>query len=93
MMTLEKLRKEIEGLNSEIIALLAKRRRLTLKIAEIKRKENLPIFDPIRESDQRKVIEEVARKSGLDPKTVFSLFDDFIAYCKQEMEHHWESSR
>jgi len=90
-MELEKMRAQIEGLNDEIIALLAKRKALTLKIAELKKKEKMPIYDPVREERQRTAISIKAQANNLNPEAVVSFFDNFVAYCRQEMENHWES--
>lgn len=90
-MELEALRKEIEKLNEEIIVLLGKRKALTLKVAKVKKENNLPIYDPSRESEQSKKIAEIAKKNQLDPKEIVELFDCFVAYCRKEMENHWES--
>ncbi|MCB1085328.1 MAG: chorismate mutase [Chlamydiia bacterium] len=91
-MELEDLRKEIDRLNQEIIFLLSKRKEVTLKIAQVKKEQDLPILDEEREKKQRLRIETLARKQGLNPQVIATLFEDFITYCREEMESSWESS-
>ena len=71
-MELEKMREQIEGINGEIITLLAKRKALTLKISELKKKEKMPTYDPVREKKQRMAISIKARANNLNQEAVLS---------------------
>ncbi|MEG1551857.1 MAG: prephenate dehydratase domain-containing protein, partial [Oscillospiraceae bacterium] len=54
-------RNSINGIDDEIISLFKKRMAISLKIAEYKKQNNLPILDKARE---RELLKSVAEKSG-----------------------------
>lgn len=87
-MELEVLRMELDALNEEIIALLAKRRAVTKRVALLKQKENLPIYDGKRERIQANRVRELAKMYSLDPDVVDELFTMYVAYCRQEMSQN-----
>ncbi len=53
--------------------------------------EKMPIYDLVREERQRKAISIKAQANNFNPEAVISFFDNFVAYCRQEMENYWES--
>lgn len=85
-MNLETLRKEMDGINEELIALFAKRLELAKKIAKYKGENNLPIYDEQREKLQGELIQELAKEHGLRPELTLQLFATFIEYCRKEMQ-------
>jgi len=89
-MELEHLREKLDAINEEIIALLAKRRSVTKQVAELKKKENLPVLDEKRERLQIDKVREIAKKHALDPEIIEKLFDLFVAYCRREMAKDME---
>lgn len=84
-MELEELRTELDALNEEIVCLLAKRRQVTKQVAQLKKREKLPVFDGNREKLQSEKVRGMARKFGIDPDVVEKLFEIYVAYCRQEM--------
>lgn len=60
-MSMDKLRKQIDEIDEEILTLIAKRMQKAKKIGEIKRTKGLRIKDNERE---REVIEKWKRKAG-----------------------------
>ncbi|MEG1846402.1 MAG: prephenate dehydratase domain-containing protein, partial [Oscillospiraceae bacterium] len=60
-MDINDFRNSINGIDDEIISLFKKRMAISLKIAEYKKQNNLPILDKARE---RELLKSVAEKSG-----------------------------
>ena len=51
-MTLTELRLEIDRIDSELVSLFSERMDISAKVAEYKKEHNLPVFDPVRESEK-----------------------------------------
>lgn len=85
-MGLEELRKNIDSIDNKIIELLAKRKDLIKKIAEIKKELNKPVIDQEREQQVIKRIMEKAKESGLDRKFVTSLYNIILENSRNEQE-------
>ena len=51
-MTLDELRSEIDRIDSEMIRLFSTRMDVSAKIAEYKKENSLPVYDPMRESEK-----------------------------------------
>ena len=62
-MELHNLRKEIDAIDEELVALFAKRMDVSARIAGVKKEKSLPIFVPARE---REKLSDVAAKAGPD---------------------------
>ena len=60
-MELNELRKEIDAIDDELVALFARRMEVSAKIAGVKKEKSLPIFVPTRE---REKLADVACKAG-----------------------------
>lgn len=60
-MNLEEIRKKIDFLDENITKLLVERMEITKQVAEFKKENNLPIFQPERE---QKVLEKVSALAG-----------------------------
>lgn len=60
-MSLENVRKEIDKIDSELVSLLKERMLCSLKVAEIKREQHLPILNEKREQE---IIDFVTEKGG-----------------------------
>lgn len=84
-MNLDDLRKRIDEINAEIIALLSKRLAITAQIAKVKKEQGLPVFDPAREAEQRTRLHELAKKQGLSPSVIEEMFNLFVDYSKTQM--------
>jgi chorismate mutase len=83
---LEHLRQRIDELNAEIIALFAKRLQVTKEIAKVKKQQNLPVFDPDREEQQRQQLRELAHRHDLSPIVIEEIFALFVDYSKLNMK-------
>ncbi len=78
---LQDLRKELDELDKEWIALLAKRFAVTEKVGQYKKAHDLPPVDITREEAQFERISELARQHGLDEvfaKNVLRLIIDLV---------------
>jgi chorismate mutase len=73
---IEKLRREIDRVDTEIVQSLNKRAGLVVRIKEVKRKANIPLYDPQREEE----IFEHLFKVNKGP-----LFDDDIKRIYEEI--------
>ena len=62
-MDLNDIRKEIDGIDDELVKLFVQRMNLSAKVADYKKENNLPIYVPARE---REILMEVAKKAGPD---------------------------
>lgn len=63
-MSLDEIRKEIDAVDAELIPLIKKRMECSLKVAEIKRAENLPVYHPDRENQILDKVEEKGEEYG-----------------------------
>ena len=63
-MSLDEIRKEIDAVDAELIPLIKKRMGCSLKVAEIKRAENLPVYHPGRENQILDKVEEQGEEYG-----------------------------
>ncbi len=78
---LKKLRKEIDAIDREILALVEKRVKIAGKIGAFKKKTGLAVSDPAREKE---VLDNVVSSTGLDRSFAKALFSSIIDYCKHE---------
>lgn len=85
-MNLERLRKTIDQLNAEIIQLFSERLKVTKEIAKIKKEQNLPINDFVREEEQLQLLRDLARRHELSPAVIEEIFQLFVDYSKLIMK-------
>jgi chorismate mutase len=85
-MTLEDLRKLIDQLNAEIIALFSERLKVARQIAHVKKESRLPVHDPLREERQLQMLRELSQKHGLSPAVMEEIFTLFVDYSKLNMK-------
>ncbi|MBS0604177.1 MAG: chorismate mutase [Verrucomicrobia bacterium] len=85
-MNLDELRKIIDQLNTEIIELFSKRLSVTKEIAKVKKENQLPVHDPLREEKQLQMLREAAKKHGLSPAVIEEIFNLFVDYSKMNMK-------
>jgi chorismate mutase/prephenate dehydratase len=80
MPTLEKLRKQIDGIDKQVVELLDRRACLARKIGNIKRSRNIEFFDPSRQKNVLRKIRNWSDGSFPDAglKTVFT---DIMSAC------------
>lgn len=72
------IRQEIDEIDKEILKLLNRRAELAVKIAEIKRAQGLPFYDPVRE---KKVLEHIANlnRGPFPTETIKTLFREILS--------------
>lgn len=85
-MNLEHLRQAVDKLNAEIIELFSERLKVTKEIAKMKKQQNLPVFDPLREEEQRGLLRELAKRYDLSPQLIEEIFALFVDYSKMNMK-------
>lgn len=71
---LDRLRAEIDRIDGEILERLGERRAVVERVAEIKRREGLPLYHPAREEDAISARRRQAGERGLDPDMVEDVF-------------------
>ncbi len=78
MKVLEPLRREIDAIDDQIVALLARRRDAVLRVVEVKRVHGIPARIPERIEQVKDRNAAHAAALGLDPDLVRRLFDLLI---------------
>ena len=68
------IRSEIEGIDRELVTLIARRVDLARRVGEAKREEGLPTLDPSREAEVVSRAGQMARDAGLDEEIVRTIF-------------------
>ena len=83
---LEQLREAIDTVDAEILRLVVARVELVLSIAECKRSQQMPVYDPDRE---RAVIERLLglAPTNLDPQLVRRIFERIIDESRRVEQH------
>ncbi len=71
---IEQLRRQIDTLDTQLVSLLAQRRQVVERIAEVKREHDLPASHPAREENLISARRSQATAAGLDPDYVEDLF-------------------
>ncbi len=83
-MSLDELREEIEGIDQELVELIARRTYVAYTIADVKEQQNLPTVD---ESQEQRVMEragENAEQFDVDANLVKAIFRLLIELNKVE---------
>jgi chorismate mutase len=92
-MTLDELRKVIDQINGDIIALFAKRLEVTKQIARAKQEQKLPVYDPVREEKQLQMLRELSQKHALSPAVMEEIFNLFVEYSKLNMKMEMDNAK
>ncbi len=71
---LDQLREGIDEIDREILRLLGERRAVVGRVAEIKRREGMPLYHPAREEDLISARRREAPERALDPDMVEDVF-------------------
>ena len=83
--SLEALRKAVDEVNSELLAVLNRRGDLVNRIRDVKVSQGMEMFDPVREAHQMK--ELVSRNSGpMTPKMVEHIFREVFRAFHGQMQ-------
>lgn len=91
-------RKEIDGIDEQLVSLFLRRMELSCKVAEYKKREGKPIFDPARE---RELLTKIADLAGeeyqADAETLYSIILELsksrqgrMIYPAQRQESRWK---
>jgi len=83
MADLARLRAEIEGVDRELIRLIAKRVELARQVGAVKHAAGLPALDPAREAAVIRRVSEVAREEGAPEEDVRYLFWHIIGMSRR----------
>lgn len=89
---LASLREQITQADSELLALIAKRQKLTAQVAETKVKHHISVRDKVREEQLLIRLIKQGRDSGLDPQFITKLFQVIIedsVLQQQAMLYEW----
>jgi len=78
-MDLKEIRNQIDEIDSGILELFLKRMDLSVRVAEYKKANNLPILNRERE---REILKDVMEKSGADEAYAYRLFQVLMALSK-----------
>lgn len=78
VLTLDQLRKQIEEIDSLIIANLAKRKIISLQIGKLKKEMGKKIFDPQREKELRVYYAQLSQNYKIDPEYILDIFSLII---------------
>jgi isochorismate pyruvate lyase len=90
--SLADLRRQIDGLDAELISLLAKRQRCVEHVIEIKRARKLPARIPDRIDEVLERVRKLALAEKLEPDLATSVWremiEQFIAYEERILSRH-----
>jgi chorismate mutase/prephenate dehydratase len=81
---LVRLRRQIEGTDDALLALISQRMRLAREIGDHKHRAGMPVLDPAREAKVVRRIALQARELGMPGEEVRSIFWSIIALCRSE---------
>jgi chorismate mutase len=82
-MSLETVRTEISGVDSEILKLIAQRQELAGKVARIKAAKGIPIHDQHRTDEVLRSVFDQAVELQIDPVSVQKIFGILIAMSEE----------
>ncbi len=77
-MDLAEIRKSLDKIDAELVSLLAKRMSFIPKVAEYKKENNMPRFQPAREKEIIESKRKLAKEAGLNPDLVEKIFKEII---------------
>ncbi len=80
---LSEARDQIDAVDRELVALLARRTELARRAGRSKAERGLPVRDPAREAALLDLREEWGRSAGLDPANVRALFLEIVAVSRE----------
>jgi chorismate mutase / prephenate dehydrogenase len=77
-MELQEIRKNLDQLDKEMLSILAKRMNLIPKVAEFKRQNNIPRYQPEREKAVLESKRKLAEEMSLNPDLVEDIYKRII---------------
>jgi len=85
-MSLEEYRKKIDSIDVQLIKLIAERLALMPEIAQFKKANNLPIFQPEREKQLLEERKKLARELNINPDLIEAVFKSIISECRKTQD-------
>ena len=85
---LVQLRKEIDAVDSELVAVLARRQKLVERVVGIKVRDDLPAFIPARVDEVLDNVSRQAGQAGLSPELARTLWTAMINWFVALEEKH-----
>lgn len=82
-MNLEEIRKDIDEIDRKMVDLLCKRMDCSLRVAESKRREGLPVYRPERE---REILRRVGEQGGAYGSYITEIYR-LLMECSRELQH------
>ena len=82
MEDLSKIRKDIDIVDSKLLELFEYRIELAHRVAAYKMKNNLPVYDPIREEEKLKNLRKIAKNSE-NADAISNLFSEIMTISRQ----------
>lgn len=82
-MSLDEVRKEIDAVDRELVSLLQRRLDCSVRVAEVKAAEGIPVLDPAREE---KIIEKVKNAGGVYREYIAGVYRSIMDVSK-ELQH------
>ena len=79
-MNLEEIRNEIDKIDKELVPLLKKRMNCSVKVAEIKKAEGLPIYHPAREAE---ILERVRAQGEEYGEEISEIYREILKTSKK----------
>ena len=82
-MSLEDIRKDIDRIDKELVLLLKERMNCSLKVAEIKKTESLPIYHPAREQE---ILDRVNDAGGEFGRYIESVYRELMNVSREAQQ-------
>ena len=82
-MSLENIRKEIDKIDAQLVPLLKERMGCSLKVAEIKRQQNLPVLNEKREQE---IIDTVTSAGGEFGSYIASVYREIMGVSREAQQ-------
>jgi chorismate mutase / prephenate dehydrogenase len=79
---LEELRRDIDAVDEQIVALLAKRHLTVQRVVALKTAHRLPVYHPSREEDLISQRRDQAVRAGLDPDHIEELYRSIVRHSR-----------
>jgi chorismate mutase/prephenate dehydrogenase len=84
---LAELREQIDGIDEQLVELLARRKRAIEAVAEVKQQHDLAAFHPAREENLISARRAQAARAGLDPDYIEDLFRTVLRHSRVGQLH------